>query len=589
MKALPEFDLSQTSMRSKYCGEIGDSDLGKDLTLVGWVNSNRQHGGINFVDLRDRSGLIQLVFAPEVYKDAGIKLETLIQVFGAVKLRPAEMVNPHLPTGKFEFEVQKFQVISQPEHLPFIPEDEVKASFELRLQYRYLDLRRPLMVKNLIIRSKVIQSIRNFLEQHKFLEIETPYLTSPTPEGARDYLVPSRIHPGKFYALAQSPQMYKQLLMVGGIDRYYQFARCFRDEDLRADRQPEHTQIDMEMSFVSQEDVLSLAENLMVHLFNDVLNVNLEIPFPRLSYNQAMIKYGTDKPDLRFDLEIVDITEQAQKSDMNILKNSECTRVLMVEDFLPSRKDITELENLIKLQGAGGLLWTKYSQHKYSGPFAKFITPEIIEIANPDKTEGTMFAVSGSTSTVAKCLGLLRTEVAKKENLYSKKWAFVWIVDFPLFELNDQGQLEPCHHIFTMPHSEDLHLLDTDPIKVRGQQYDIVLNGIELASGSIRNHLPQLQRKLFSIIGLTDQQIDQRFGFLLESFKYGAPPHGGIAPGLDRLVMQMADMKSITEVIAFPKTLQAAGLMEKCPRPVEQQLLNELNLELTKSEGLHGN
>jgi len=575
-----------TSLRDKLCSEISQDDIGNNIKLCGWVNSIREHGGINFIDIRDRSGIIQVVIPPEVCRKKIFKLETLISIFGKVVLRPEDMINDNIKSGKYEIEVSLLELISDTAHLPFLPEEDVKASIELRLKHRYIDLRRPNMLDNIITRHNTMQTIREFLSSKGFLEIETPYLTAPTPEGARDYIVPSRIHRGKFYALAQSPQMYKQILMVSGIDRYYQFARCFRDEDLRADRQPEHTQIDIEMSFVTEDDVLKLAEDLMCTIFKDVMNIEIPKPFPKITYREAIKYYGSDKPDLRYDLKIIEITEYAKNTEMRILNQSSCSRALFIEDRLFSRKEIKEYENLVKEYGAGGLLWVKIENNNITGPLAKYLNENITKTLNPEDKDGTAFIVSGDQNIVSKSLGILRQHIAIKENLISNNWSFIWVVDFPLFEHDDLGNLIPCHHIFTMPKSEDIHLLDSDPQQVRGYQYDLVLNGVELASGSIRNHLPELQEKLFKIIGLSTEQIKTRFGFLLEAFKYGAPPHGGIAPGLDRIVMLMTKMAAITDVIAFPKTLQATGLMEECPREVETELLDDLKIEVkdTKDE-----
>lgn len=569
-----------TYLRDKMCGMVNSTDIGKKIKLCGWVKSRREHGGIVFSDIKDRSGIVQVVIAPEIYKSINLKLETLVQIIGEVKNRPEEMINKKLSTGEIEIEVTELNLISQVENLPFIPEDNVKASIELRFKHRYLDLRRDTILNNFIIRHKIVNSINTFLMENNFIEIETPYLTAPTPEGARNYLVPSRIHHGKFYSLAQSPQLYKQILMVSGVDRYYQFARCFRDEDLRADRQPEHTQIDIEMSFVNQEDVFFLTERLFAFVFKKVLDIDITLPFKRLTYKESMLKYGSDKPDLRFGLEINELTELAKKTEMKLLQNSKCTRGIFVNDSLPSRKIIQQYEIIAKENGAGGLLWAKINNNVVSGPFSKFITVEIHDLLNIERINGIYYIITGEEKVVEKVLGNLRLEIGKNENLIKNDWKFLWIVDYPLFELDDEGNWTPAHHIFTMPNPDDIKYLNEDPGKVKGILYDLVLNGVELASGSIRNHIPKLQKQLFSIIGLSDKQIEERFGFLLEAFKYGAPPHGGIAPGLDRLTMLMTGNSSITDVIAFPKTLQAVGLMEECPRFVEEEQLEELKLKI---------
>ncbi len=564
--------------------------------VFGWVNRTRDHGGLLFIDVRDRYGLVQTVFDPNV--DNGLcvqarelKPEFCIAVKGRVRARPEGMKNPGLPTGEVEILANELTILSPSPTPPFVIVDDVKATEELRLRYRYLDLRRPSMQQNIIIRHKLSQSIRKHLNRLGFLEIETPILTRSTPEGARDYLVPSRLHPGKFYCLAQSPQLYKQLLMVSGFDRYYQFPRCLRDEDLRADRQPEHTQIDIEMSFVDEDDIFEVAEGMLKLAFKEILGKNIKTPFPRIPYAESLDKFGTDKPDLRFGLNLIDMTRDAENSGFRIfdetLKKGGVIKAINAKGCHHfSRRELDELEEVVKTRGAAGLLWARFTP-VLQGSMAKFLTPSTVEKfketcgLSPDDL---LLVVAGSKNTVNSSLGALRVVLGRKLNLAREgEFAFTWIVDFPIFEYNeDVGRIEASHHIFSMPKEEDLHLLDTDPLKVRGKVFDLVCDGVELASGSIRNHRVELQQKLFKIIGLSEDEATRRYGFLLEALKYGAPPHGGIAPGIDRICMLMAGRNNIRDVIPFPKTLQAISLLEGAPSEVDEEQLKELHIKIVQ-------
>lgn len=582
--------------RTHTCGELRSKHIGENSTLFGWVNRIRDHGGLLFVDLRDRYGLIQTVFDPKIYPDLcerarELKPEYCIMVEGKVRPRPKGMENPGLPTGEVEVLAEDLLILNSSPTPPFVIMDDVKATEELRLRYRYLDLRRPLMQRNIIIKHKLMQAVRKHLNRLGFLEIETPLLTRSTPEGARDYLVPSRLHPGKFYCLAQSPQLYKQLLMVSGFDRYYQFARCLRDEDLRADRQPEHTQIDIEMSYVEEDDIFEVVEGMLKSAFKEVLGKRIKTPFPRVSFADSMQKFGTDKPDIRYGLNIVDLTQEAKDSGYRIfdetLKRDGVVKGINAKGCHHfSRRELTELEQIVKTRGAEGLLWAKFTP-AFQGPMAKFLAPSTVEkLKEKSKisSKDLLLIVAGKRRTVDLSLGTLRVELARRLNLTKEnEFSFCWIVDFPVFEYNEEeGRIEPSHHIFSMPREEDIPLLDTDPLKVRGRVFDLVCNGVELASGSIRNHIVEIQQKLFKIIGLSEEEANRRYGFLLEALKYGAPPHGGIAPGLDRICMLMAGSNNIRDVIPFPKTLQALSLLEGAPSEVDEEQLRELHIRVVK-------
>jgi len=581
--------------RTHTCGQLRDKDEGQAVTLVGWVARHRDHGGLLFVDLRDRWGITQVVFRPDedgvlFKKAAKLKMESVIGVKGDVALRPENMVNPELPTGSVEVVAEGLKVFNESKTLPFLIQDPCEATEELRFKYRYLDLRRPSMQRNLLLRHRASQVVRKFFDEEGFVEIETPFLMKSTPEGARDYLVPSRIHRGKFYALPQSPQTYKQLLMVSGFDRYFQIVRCFRDEDLRADRQPEFTQIDVEMSFVEENDVLEVVERMMVRLFRETLGKELRRPFLRMSYAESMEKYGTDCPDLRFSMEIVDVTEVASKSDFrvfsDVVKKGGRIRGIRLEGIGPlSRKQIDDFTEYVQASGAKGLVTIQMKEGEAVSPIAKFVSKEVLDqiCQRFCATSGdVLFLVAGEENVCCDALGNLRNKLALEFGLVDRETLVpVWIVDFPLLEWSEaDGRYVARHHPFTSPKEEDLGLLDSAPEKVRARAYDLVLNGSEIAGGSIRNHKRLLQERMFQILGIDKATAEKKFGFLMEALECGAPPHGGIAFGYDRLVMLLAGEESIREVIAFPKTTSALSLMDDSPSEVEIDQLRELGLRI---------
>ena len=581
--------------RTHTCGQLRRKDEGRTVTLVGWVASHRDHGGLLFVDLRDRWGITQVVFRPgedePLFKEAAkLKMESVIGVRGEVALRPKEMVNPGLDAGSVEVVAKELTIFNESKTLPFLIKDPPEAMEELRFKYRYLDLRRPSMQRNLLLRHRTSQVVRRFFDEEGFVEIETPFLMKSTPEGARDYLVPSRIHKGRFYALPQSPQTYKQLLMVSGFDRYYQIVRCFRDEDLRADRQPEFTQIDVEMSFVGEDDIYDLVERLMVNLFKEVRGTELRTPFPRLCYAEAMEKYGTDRPDLRFGMELVDVSDVATTSGFRVFEETVQTggkvrgiRVEATDGF--SRKQVDLLTEYVRTFGAQGLVTIRITDSGIVSPVSKFVSQEVMDriVERFSARSGdVLFLIAGDENVVCEALGHLREKLARDAGLVGEgTFAPVWVVDFPLLEWSEaDGRYVARHHPFTAPKEEDLECLGSAPERTRARAYDLVLNGSEVAGGSIRNHRRSMQERMFQILGIDKATAERKFGFLLEALACGAPPHGGIAFGYDRLVMLLAGEESIREVIAFPKTTSALSLMDGAPAEVGKNQLKELGLRI---------
>lgn len=589
--------------RSHRCTEVTKEMIGSEVTLMGWVQKSRNKGGIVFVDLRDRSGIMQLIFETgcengideEGFEKAGkLRSEFVIAVTGIVEARSGA-VNPNLKTGEIEVRAKSLRVLSESETPPFPIEEDSKTREELRLKYRYLDLRRPDLQRNLMMRSQVTTLVRAFMAKEGFLEIETPTLCKSTPEGARDYLVPSRVHPGCFYALPQSPQLYKQLLMCSGYDRYIQIARCYRDEDLRADRQPEFTQIDMELSFVDVDDVIDVNERLLAYLFKEVLDVDVQLPIQRMTWAEAMNRFGSDKPDLRFGMELTDISEVVKDTEFAVFKNAleagGTVRGINAkgQGGMP-RKKIDKLVEFVKGYGAKGLAYVAIQEDgTVKSSFAKFMTEEQMQalIQAMDGQNGDLLLIAADkTKLVWDVLGALRLEMANQMGLLDKnEFRFVWITEFPLLEWSDEeNRFTAMHHPFTMPMEEDLQYIDSDPGRVRAKAYDIVLNGNEIGGGSVRIHQNDIQEKMFEALGFTKERAHEQFGFLLDAFKYGVPPHAGLAYGLDRLVMLMAKQDSIRDVIAFPKVKDASCLMTEAPERVEEKQLQELGIEVAEAE-----
>lgn len=581
--------------RTHTCGELTAQHAGEEVILMGWVHRRRDHGGLIFIDLRDRYGRTQIVFDPQIsrksyQKAKELRGEFVIAVKGNVQKRPPGMTNPSISTGEIEVSVQQLKILNPAQTPPFEIDGNVEVSEELRLKYRYLDLRNSVMQRNLIIRHRTYQVVRQFFDKHGFVEIETPFLMRSTPEGARDYLVPSRIHQGKFYALPQSPQTYKQILMVAGFDRYFQIVRCFRDEDLRADRQPEFTQIDMEMSFVNREDILEINEKLLITIFKQVLNVELPYPFPRFTYEEAMERFGTDKPDLRYEMEIKNISPLVRESEFKIFSENVKAGGVVCGINLPqgasfSRKRIDALTQFVVDQGAKGLVAIKVSGSGWDSSLARFFKDTTIKQINDQfeaRTGDLLLLISDEKYKTLEILGALRQKLAEEEGLIAKDtYKPAWVIDFPLLEFDqEENRYVARHHPFTAPVDEDIPLLDTQPEKVKAKAYDLILNGYEIAGGSIRIHSRTLQRKMFQLLQISDEEAEDKFGFLLKALEFGAPPHGGIAYGFDRLVMILAGQKSIREVIAFPKTNSALSLMDGAPSEVKEEQLKELGLKI---------
>lgn len=581
-----------------YCGQINSSHIGNEICLYGWVHSRRDHGGVIFVDLRDREGVVQIVFQPEdkelFSKAEKLRSEYVIKICGIVRRRPEGTENTKIPTGEVEILCKDLEIINTSKVLPFEVTEYAEVSEELRLKYRYLDIRRQEMLNMLKLRSSLMAVIRNFFVNEGFIEVETPFLTKSTPEGARDFLVPSRLNPGTFYALPQSPQLFKQILMIAGVDKYFQIVRCFRDEDLRADRQPEFTQIDYELSFVTEDDVMSITESLLSKIFEYISGGSLKIQFYRISYQQAISKYGTDKPDLRYGFEINNVTDVFINTEFKVFRNiisnhGEVNVIVVPQGEFFTRQMIDKYIEFAKSCGGEGLAWMKYDGEKFESNIVKFFSEkELNNLSQRLNLKGgeILFFSAGEHKKSCELLGLVRQKVAKELNLIKKdEYKFVWVVDFPLFEFSEEeNRLVSVHHPFTSPKQEDLQLLDENPSEVRSRAYDIVLNGIELGGGSIRIHDPNLQRKIFRILNLDEQEINDRFGFLLEALSYGAPPHGGIALGFDRLLAIITNSESIRDVIAFPKTQKGFCLLTGAPSEVNKRQLDELKIKLNFDE-----
>ena len=585
------------SKRSGYCGEIGIRHKNTAVTVKGWVQRRRDHGGLIFIDLRDRSGIVQVVFSPEVIGEASfreaeaVRSEYVLSVTGMVRERPEGTVNANLATGEIEIYAEGLEILNRAKTPPFYIEDEVNVDEMVRLKYRYLDLRRPEMQKMLMLRHRVAFAMREFLDKEGFLEIETPILTKSSPEGARDYLVPSRVQPGSFFALPQSPQLFKQLLMVSGMDKYFQIARCFRDEDLRADRQPEFTQLDMEMSFVNAEDVIGVSERLMQYVFKKALDRDIVTPFPRLTYADAMSRFGSDKPDLRFGMELTNIADIAKESEFKVFASvanaGGWVRGINAKGCAKySRKELDDLTNFAAIYGAKGLAWISVTAEGLKSPIIKFFADEqvkaICERLNAEEGDLLLF-VAADMQTAAASLGALRCEIAEREGLIDEdEFNFLWVVDFPMLEyVEEDKRWKAMHHPFTSPLDKDLENMEANPGATNAKAYDMVLNGLELGGGSIRIHRRDIQERVFNLLGIEKEEQLAKFGYLLEAFEYGTPPHGGVAFGLDRLIRLMANRENIRDVIAFPKTQSATDMMVQAPSTVAEKQLRELHIKST--------
>ena len=591
--------FAKSDKRTVYCGTLTAADIGKEVVVDGWCQRQRDLGSLIFIDLRDRTGIVQLAFDESTDREIfdlafGIRAEYVLSARGVVRSRGEAAINPNLPTGEIEIYVTSLKVLASAETPPFaiVEKSDVKA--ELRLKHRYLDLRRPDLMRNILARSEIVRIARNYFAEQGFIDIETPCLIKPTPEGARDYLVPSRVHQGKFYALPQSPQLYKQLLMYSGFDRYFQIARCFRDEDLRADRQPEFTQIDEEMSFADEEDIMAVNEGFLKTLFTDFMHKPLETPFPRMTWKEAMNRFGSDKPDTRFGLELCDLSDLVKDCGFGVFSGAVADGGSVRGIRVPggasmTRKEIDSLTDFVKTYGAKGIAWYKDTAPQPTSSFAKFLTQdEVLSILERMSAEegDLILIVAAKNKVVFDSLGALRCEVAKRLGLIDKsKFNFLWVTEFPLLEYSEEdGRFYAMHHPFTMPMEEDLPLLDTDPGAVRARAYDCVLNGTELGGGSIRIHTTEMQTKMFDALGIGEEEAKEKFGFLLEAFRYGVPPHGGLAFGLDRVVCLLLGLDDIRDVIAFPKVQNASELLSKCPAPADPKALEELGIAVVKME-----
>ena len=579
------------NIRTHTCGELKSQDCEKSVNLNGWVNTVRLHGQVVFIDLRDRYGKTQIVFNSENFNGdfelvKKLSMEDVLSISGVVSKRDKRSINPEMSTGEIEVTVNKMEVLNHAEPLPFIISDRDSAEEDLRLKFRYLELRTEELQRNIKIRHNTYQAVRNYLTNQDFFEIETPVLMKSTPEGARDYLVPSRVHHGKFYALPQSPQVYKQLLMISGYDKYFQIVKCFRDEDLRADRQPEFTQIDIEMSFIDEEVIFKEIEGLTRHVFNSVAGIDLPEKFPRLTYEESMNIYGTDKPDTRFEMRLIDIKDLTDESDFNAFKSSPCVKAIVVKSGSKySRKNIDEFTDYVKKYNAKGLAWMKMDSNELIGGISKFFSSEIqnqlIKITMIENGD-IIFIIGDKKEITLTSLGALRSYIGEKEGLYgSKQFNPAWVTDFPMFEYDsDSKRYIAMHHPFTAPQTKNLEDLESEPSLLNSRGYDLTINGYEIAGGSIRNHKPDFQSKIFELLGMDKEEIDSRFGFLVEALKYGTPPHGGIAFGFDRLIMLLSGSSNIRDVIAFPKTTSASSLMDESPSKVSKDQLSDLKIKV---------